>query len=238
MVLRSFMLLMLATLVPTPVSARPAVAQRIPDERILACAHAALLARSAGLPGKIEWVPVGSVAASQAPGGRYEIRAGEVRGTWPRRRVAVPVQVWGDGRMAQSRLVWFAVRWWREALAYTRAAKSGEAVDTASMQMQLVDALGVDTLSVADMAAAQGMRFRRPVRVGQAVAKGDFEPSPMVARNAKVRIAVEVGLVRLLTTGVAVEDGAADALIDVRPDGARRSVRARVVSGDEVLIGH
>jgi flagellar basal body P-ring formation protein FlgA len=218
------------------VQARETVSQEVNGAEIVACADALLASRGTGLEGKLEWAPVGPVSPSQIPAGRYQLRAGDIAGTWPRSRVGVPVQVWMDDRMVQSRLVWFSVRWWKNALVYARAANTGETARPELVQIQLIDAIGSRTLASAETQWMEGMRLRHQVRAGKPVLKGDFEPAPIVARDEKVQVQVRIGGVRLSTTGIATQQGGLDEEISVRPDGSLHSVKARVVAKNEVRI--
>lgn len=228
--------LLLGLFAACTVQAGETVSQQVSGAEIAACADALLASRSSGLEGELEWVPAGPVAPSQIPAGRYRLHAGDITGAWPRRKVGVPVQVWIDDRMVQSRLVWFSVHWWKDTLVYARAATTGEAARPELVQLQRVDAIGSPTLESADTQWMQGMRLRHQVRTGKPVRKSDFEPAPLVARDEKVQVQVQVGGVRLSTTGIATEQGALDEEIAVRPDGSPHSVKARIVARNEVRI--
>lgn len=231
-------LLLCALALPHSLAAQTDASQVVPGERIVAHALSALVDRSAGAEGSLEWRPVGVAPDSRIPQGQYELRAGEMHGEWPRRRIGVPVQLWVEGRLAQSRVVWFSGHWWREALVYAQDAKTGQRASQALARRQRMDSMGADIIDTEDMSWAEGLRLRRPVREGQPVRRSDFESAPMVARNDRVKIAVNVGGVYLLTTGIAGEEGTMDEVIRVLPQDAERSVQARVVAHNEVKIEH
>jgi len=235
---RPLLLCALALALPQGLAAQTAAVQVVPGERIVARALAALVDRSAGVEGSLEWEPVGIAPDSRIPEGHYELRVGEMHGAWPRRRIGVPVQLWVDGRLAQSRVIWFSGHWWREALVYAQDAKAGQHAHPELARRQRTDSAGIEIIGSEDMGWIEGLRLKKPVRAGQPVHRSDFENVPMVARNDRVRVAVKVGGVHLQTTGVAGEEGAVDDLIRVLPQGAERSVLARVVARNEVKIEH
>ena len=233
---RHLLLCVLALALPQGLVAQTAAVQLVPGERVVARALSALVDRSAAMEGTLEWRPVGIASDSRIPEGHYELRVGEMHGEWPRRRIGVPVQLWVEGRLAQSRVVWFSGHWWREALVYTRDAKAGQDAHASLAQLQRIDSAGIEIIGSEDMRWTDGLRLKNSVRAGQPVHRSDFERTPMVARNGRVRVAVNVGGVRLLTTGVAREEGALDEVIRVLPQDAEHSVQARVVARNEVKI--
>lgn len=235
---RYLLLCVLVLVLPQTLAAQTAAVQVVPGERIVASALSALVGRSAGVEGILEWRPVGVAPDSRIPQGHYELRVGEMHGAWPRRRIGVPVQLWVDGRLAQSRVVWFSGHWWREALVYAHDAKAGQDARGSLAQLQKIDSAGIDIIASGDMGWSEGLRLKKSVRAGEPVRRADFERVPMVARNDRVSIAVDVGGVHLMTTGVAGEEGSMDEVIRVLPRGAERSVQARVVARNEVKIEH
>lgn len=217
-------------------AAQTVAVQTVRGEQIAACALSALVAKSGDMEGTLEWKPASVVADSQVPEGQYELRVGEVHGEWPRRRIGVPVQLWVDGRLAQSRVVWFSGHWWREALVYTRNAKAGQGANVSMAVLQKIDSAGIEILASSDMSWSEGLRLKRSVKAGEPVARTDFENAPMVSRDEHVKVVVNIGEVHLLTSGVAGEEGAIDDVIKVLPHGAEHSVKATVVARNEVRI--
>lgn len=213
--------------------------QSVTPDRLIACARAALEARSVGLTGELEFIPRTGLPASQVEGeGQVRIEAGGVDGAWPRRRIGVPVQVWMDGQMMQSRMVWFTVHWWQDVPVYARNALAGERANVLATQVVRTDLAGVID---ADRAGAPpemtpALRLRRAVRVGQPVLEGDFEPVPPVARQERVALTVREGPVELRTAATAQGDGEIGERVKVLPDGAGQWVLARVIARNEVAI--
>jgi flagellar basal body P-ring formation protein FlgA len=233
---QSFALLLSLGAVYGPCMAAQVVA---PDE-LIEQARAALLARSSDLPGQLEIVPAAALLSSQVDGeGELRLEAGTVDGAWPRRRVGVPVQVWLGERLVQSRMVWFTVSWWHDVPVYSHDAQAGvssTSLETHIARTDLAGAMDVRQLSESRMPVAAGLRLRRAVRAGQPVLAGDFEPSPAVARQAQVTLAVRHGQVELKTPAVAQGDGEVGELVKVLPSGASQWVRARVMARGEVAI--
>lgn len=213
-----------------------AATQVVGGEEFVTRATAVLAERSASLEGEIEWKAVGSATHSQVPAGEYELRAGDLHGEWPRRRVGVPVQIWMSGQMVQSRMVWFSVHWWKEGMVYMQDAKSGDQAHPELIQSQRLDAIGSEVITSTDLAWMENMRLRRSVRAGQPVQKSDFGPIPIVARDDEVQMSVQVGLVRIVTKGLANQEGAVNDVIDVRTEGSPKIVKARITARNEVQV--
>lgn len=216
-------------------------ARLVAPDRLVEEARAVLQARSAGLPGQLEFVHAANLPASHVDEeGALRFEAGAVDGAWPRKRVGVPVRIWAGERLVQSRMIWFTVRWWREVSVYGHDAQAGADVSSLAMHVARTDLAG--TAAAGPLFGAEvpqfasGLRLRRAVRAGQPVLAGDFEPTPAVASRAQVVLAVRQGPVELKTTAIAQGDGELGELIRVLPSGAEQWVQARVVARNEVAI--
>lgn len=236
MIRQSFAILLLLTVAGVPCMA----AQVVAPDQLIEHARAALQARSSDLPGQLELIPAAALLSSQVEGdGELRLQAGTVDGVWPRRRVGVPVQVWLGERLMQSRMVWFTARWWHDVPVYSRNAQAGTSASSLETHVARTDLAGeVEARKLAElrMPLTAGLRLRRTVRAGQPVLAGDFEPSPAVARQAQVMLAVRHGQVELKTPAIAQGDGEVGELIKVLPSGAAQWVRARVMARGEVVI--
>lgn len=214
-------------------------AQVVTPESLIACARAALETRSVGLTGELEFMPRTGLSASQVDSeGQVRIEAGAVEGTWPRRRVGVPVQIWVNEQRAQSRMVWFTVHWWQDVPVYVRDAQASDRADALLTQVARTDLAGVvDADRVgAPSEMTPDLRLRRAVRAGQPVLESDFEPVPAVARRDRVTLTVSEGPIELRTAAIAQGDGEVGERVKVLPDGAGHWVLARVTARNEVAI--
>jgi flagellar basal body P-ring formation protein FlgA len=213
-------------------------AQTVTADMLIASAQEALAARSAGLPGEIEYVPSAGLSASQVDGaGPVRVEAGAVGGTWPRRRVGVPVHIWIEDQLEQSRIVWFTVRWWQDVPVYVRDARAGDRADGLSVRTMRTDLAGVDAQhAVAPSELTSDLRLRRTVRAGQPVLDVDFEPVPAVARQQSIALTVREGAIAVRTAAIAQRDAEVGERIKVLPQGADQWIQARVVARNEVAV--
>jgi len=197
--------------------------------------HARLQALSEGLPGELELQVLGNPAAPALPAGNVEVIVGAPAGRWPRARVAVPVEYQMDGRVLRRQTVWVAVRWWREVDAYAKSAPVGESVGKVRTERRRLDLAPVAG-TPAPPPAGDAFRLARPVRAGQPVLAGDFEPLPDVVTGARLRVEAENGAVRVSTTGRALADGAVGEVIPVSVDGASAPVLSRIVTPEVARV--
>ncbi len=230
------LVLALATMLGTT-AAPPAGQQRLPAQAIVAAVQDAvrLHLRDAGSSARA--VVSGRIADQLLPAGKAEVRVGEIQGRLPRPRIAVPVRLVVDGRPVRPMTVWLALSDVREVLTYADDAaartKGADVVLTpARVDMACCSGAVVDAPS-----ALAGLRTRRAVHAGAPALLDDFEPEPAVAAREAVAIDVHRGLVRVRTSGVALEDGNVGDRVLVRPDRGRDAITSRVVANREVVIG-
>lgn len=229
--------LMLLALLPT----LSAAATHVPAGCLIEVAQARLRLRAEGIPAEWQFIPSGTPMASAViADGELSIEAGDVDGTWPRSRAGVPVTLRVDGAIAQTRMVWFTMRAWRDAHVYARDYRSGEAGDDLQTATRRVDiaAEGGDEVVAADAAAPvpRGYRLLRDVRAGQPVLARDLGPMPAVARNTRVALQVRRAGLALSTAALARDDGVVGEVVRVLPQGATQWIRAAVTGHNEVTI--
>ncbi|WOB51120.1 flagella basal body P-ring formation protein FlgA [Xanthomonas hydrangeae] len=232
------MIRMLALLLMSCASAQ---ATNISPDQLIATARASLDTLSSALPGEL------ILTASALPASQLEIdtataqltlHATRIDGSWPRKRVGVPVQVLVDGVPTQTRMVWFTVQWWLERPTYARAFANGTPSDQVVVVPKRVDVAGVFAI---DQVATPGMppvaaRLKHTVRAGDLVQAHDFAAAPTIARRDPVTLRVRRGAVELRLPAIATADGQLGEAIAVLPQGTRTPVQARVVAGGEVSI--
>lgn len=214
-------------------------AQSVADEQLVACAEAYLRARSLPGTGRLELVSRAELAPSALHGeGGVRLQARPLDGLWPRRRVGVPVDVWQGDRIVQTRMVWFSVRWWQHVPIYATDARSGTPMSELPTRTAEVDMAGKADLSISmgSLGSLENWRLRRSVRAGQPVLGSDLVPRPPVSRDEAVSLSLRRGAVALTVPAIASADAAVGQWVQVRVEGAERSVLAKVVAPNEVAI--
>ncbi|OWQ46391.1 flagella basal body P-ring formation protein FlgA [Roseateles noduli] len=161
----------------------------------------------------------------------------DVDGGWPARRVAVPVELWTDGRHARTVTVPVKVellgRAWvaRDDVA-ARQTLTGDALDAVEL-----DLAGQPTAPVATDAALDRLRLRRPLLKGQVLTAAHVETLPAVLRGQQVTVRSRAGAISLETIGEALQDGVPGKPVLIRM-GSRAGgpLLARVVGPNQVQL--
>jgi flagella basal body P-ring formation protein FlgA len=214
-------------------------AQTVSGEQLLACAEASLRERSEMLTGRLELSASAMPEASSIAGeGEVRLQARAVDGAWPRRRVGVPVEIRRGDRVEQTRMVWLSVQWWQQVPVYGVDMRSGTPLNTLAVRIDEVDmawstepAVALDALGSMDY-----WRLRRTVRAGEPVMRSDLALRPAVSREEAVRLSLRQGPVALTVPAIANGEGEMGQWVQVRAEGAERSVLAKVVARGEVAI--
>lgn len=217
-------------------AASAAAEQTVPRATVVEAVRAQLRERSAGLTGELELSVLGRDEPLQLPAGQHALQVGTVAGRWPRARVAVPVQHLVDGRRVRTQTVWVAVRWWREADVYADNLPAGAPSAAILHRRERVDLARADGQVVDAAALPAGQRLRRPVRAGQPLRAGDFEPMPDVIAGAELQVHVMRGAVRLNTAGRALADGSVGDVIPVALGSGRQPVDSTILSSQAVRV--
>jgi len=213
----------------------PGATQRVDGEHVAARVQEELQARIAA-SGSSARVQVATPVADQSlPAGPLRIEVGEVAGRWPRSRAGVPVRLAVEGFAPRSMTVWVSASDPRTVLTYTSDYAAGEAGTSVHVAPALVDMVCC-TAAANDPSMLADRRLRRAVRAGAPVLADDLQALPAVAAQEPVAVAVERGSVRIVTAGVALQDGAVGERIAVRAQQSRHAVQARVVARGEVIV--
>lgn len=220
--------------------ALPAIAaevQRVPAAEIVAVARTMLERKAADDQVAATFGLVGRVADVSVLGTvRVSLEVPQLKATWLRQRVGVPVLVKTEASRATSVTVWFSVTAPVQANVYATAYPGGTASSHVGLRMGSVDLARTHGNGAASADHLGGMRLRRAVTAGAAALMNDFEPAPAVQVQQVVRIDSNTGALRLSTKGRALTDGAIGEVISVLPANAATAVRARVVSEQVVTV--
>ncbi len=190
--------------------------------------------RSAGSTAKVE--VVGRIRAQDLPPGEVKVELGDIGGRWPRERVGMPVQLRVDGRHVRSMTVWVELRDEREVPTYAETYPAHTPGSEIQIEPAVVDMICCAGPAVDSAAELEGRRIERSVKSGAPVMQSDLEAIPDVLAQSEVAIVVRRGSVRVMTTGVALDDGELGDLVSVRPRESRVAIQSRVVAEQKVLV--
>lgn len=210
--------------------------QKLRGESLAAQVQQVLQARTEAAGSSARVQATGRVPDLSLPQGAVRIDVGDVPGRWPRAHAIVPVKVVVEGHAPRTVPVGISASDVRTVMSY--AADFGAGTDAARLRTRQarVDMTCCDGEVAMDVHALQSRRLRRAVRAGQPVLLSDLEARPLVAAQQKVAVAVERGPVRIVTTGIALADGAVGDRIPVRTAESRQVVRARIVEQGKVAV--
>lgn len=160
-----------------------------------------------------------------------------VRGAWPRSRVAVQLN-WTDceSGVSQQAVVWFKARVYQAAWRYGRDTKAEQPLVMAEPERALVD-IAAAQLRADELAVAPDAEWlSRSVRAGEPILQRDLMPAPLVKRNERVIVVVRGNGLIIQTQGTALRHGSLGEQVPVQVMGATTSSPAAVVARGEVHV--
>lgn len=158
---------------------------------------------------------------------------GERRTSGP---VLVSVEMWRDGVRLGERSVTVQVRLYRPVLVALAPLARGAVLAPEQFRIERREVTAAGDATVPSAESVAGMRLRRPVTAGDTVLAGDLEPVPLVRRGDKVTATVGVGGITVTMSAIALEDGAAGAMVAVKNDRSGRRLQAVVVGPGVVRV--
>lgn len=214
--------------------AAPLHTQTVATARLIEAARAALPATSPGLT--VTTRVLGTPPDTTVPTGAVRLQTHPVAGRWPRARVAVPVTVLVNGKLARSESIWFAVRALCSVWVYAQDEPAGTSMGKLKVHKATVDIANADGRPVDALAALTDDRLKRGVHAGWPLLEGDFEPIPDVDRQSQVVVHVRYGPIRMETLGRALGTGNVGDVVSVLVEGAASPVLAKVADKGVVDI--
>lgn len=151
------------------------------------------------------------------------------------RRSALQVS-WRDGDRNKRQAVWFDVSGEQEALRLLGDVKRNE-----PLRGELVHADGRAPWEpacgiVAPSMSLEGMRARKVLRTGDVLCAEDIEPKPPVSRGERVVVHSSAGLVTVVVSGIAEQDGNIGDRLRVRnPENGELYVASVAAEGEVVV---
>lgn len=204
-------------------------------ERLRQSARDLLLDR---LQAKYEQVavrPVGEPKPVVAAAGRVSFQPRLSPGGMLKKRMAVWVDVFVDGRRFQTVPVWFDVSVRAPVWVARRpiARKQEVPADGVVQCVRDIAGLGGDPLTAASL---QGLRAVRKLPSGAILAAEDVEPIPAVSQGEEITVYAGRGSVRLQVKAVALTDGRVSQQIMVKNPGSGESFRATVIGTRQAMV--
>jgi flagella basal body P-ring formation protein FlgA len=180
--------------------------------------------------------PVGGFDGVNVPAGTMRLSARVPEPQRVAKRMSALVDVSIDGQFYTTVPVWFAVHASRPALLARVALHAGDALRAEDFQTQTIDLTGNAPQALPGNAPLEGMRLRRSLEPGMALAAAHVEPRPSVARDQQVAVRVTQGAVTIETMGRAVADARVGEMTTIRNTSTNETYSARVVADGVVMV--
>lgn len=205
--------------------------------RVVDVARAAIDARLGDARAGAVVSVIGRPEDLRPPAGEISLKARISGGAWPRARVSVPVDIYIDGRLQSTAVVWFALSLPTTGPGYADSYPAGTDIAKLSLSPVAYDAAVAHGALTALPAGTEPMRLHRNVRAGDPLRSDDFERWPDVARGDHVKMTIVSGKLKLSAPAIAIGDGSLGQRVGVLVDGAEAAVQADVTGKGEVQVG-
>lgn len=166
----------------------------------------------------------------------WELHVSEINGNWLASRVAVPVQVLVDGKLWASRVVWFSISKLQTILVYSQDYSRNTQGNIIRMSSKTKDLVSLKPNAIAEYDEIIDRRLRRNVASGMPVLISDFEEMPDITVGQVINIEVVSGAASITVRGTAFSNGKIGQMVTVMASGSNENIRARVISGQAVLV--
>lgn len=216
----------------------PAHTQSISAGALVRTAQTALEKALTPYAGHYTLAPLGRIPDAITLAGRAELSAASPAGTLLRPRLAVPVAISVNGQQVESIPVWFSLAVRQPVLVFVRDLPAGSNVTAADVRTQDVDVTRLYGTPLRSADRLVNLSLRVPVVQGGAAVMRDFEPTPEVRRNQRVRVLVQSGHIMVLAEGKAEETGHTGDEVSVLVDGAAGPCDGRVIGKGVVKIDY
>ena len=212
--------------------------EQLPAQRLVAAAIQVLQRRTEGVPG--EWIfrPNATLEDSLIANGEDStIEADDIHGRWPRKHVGVRVRILHQGRLVQSRLLWFNVERWMTVPVYADDFAAGISLADVRTRAERVDVADIRGY-VPSMAEVipDNAQLISAVRAGMPLRPDDFRPTPAVLRHSRVTVAVRQGDIVLSIPAIAQADASIGQTVKVLVGQTEHWLTTKVVSKNEVIL--
>lgn len=219
---------------PSP-EAAGAPTQRLPQQRLLDVAAAALFAAHGGA---IEARPVDDpLAELTLPAGALRLHPRLPENAALSRRMVVMVDVEVDARRRRTVPVWFAVRAMRPVLVARAPMSAGQLPTETLFALEPRDVAALPSPPWPATQPMDGLQMRQALPAGAVLTAAALVPRQAVARHQPVQVRVITGTVQLVTSGVALSDARIGDFVRVMNPVSRESYPARVIGDGLVAAG-
>lgn len=151
------------------------------------------------------------------------------------RRSALQIS-WRDGERHVRQTLWFDVTAEQAALRLDTDMKRNEALRVESVHADEHAPWEPACIVISASTQVRGMRARKALRVGDVLCAGDIEPKPHVSRGERVRVYSSAGLVSVVVSGIAQQDGNIGERLQVRNPQNGELYVASVAAEGEVVV--
>lgn len=143
---------------------------------------------------------------------------------------------WVDGERHVRQALWFSVTGEQPASLANVDVKRNELIPVASVRVAERASWEPTCETMLPGTSLDGMRARKALRAGDVLCAGDMEPKPPVSRGERVVVHSAAGLVTVVATAIAEQDGAVGDRLRVRNPGSGELYEALVTAEGEVVV--
>ncbi len=152
--------------------------------------------------------------------------------------VQLEVDILADDRIVQTVPLVVQVSMVRPVVVARRTINQGATIQASDVELQPISFTRLDRLGVDDTALVIGQRAKRLISAGMQIEPATLEPIPLVTRGQFVTLTSVAGLVSIVTTAKALQEGLYGDTVTVRSaDKKRTEFEAVIVGPGAVRIG-
>ncbi len=181
---------------------------------------------------KVTWesdqvLPLGAVRIDS------ELLGGATRGKLP-----VRISVLMDDNVAARFLATAVVDDWKSIPILNSRMERGMLVNPSDIQMIRTNLADLPPDIATSVSEISGKRLKKTVNYGEPLRRSDIDIPPVIEKGKIIKMRFQSGNFSAVASGVAMQSGQTDDLIEVRNDRSNKVVKGKVISPDEVLISN
>lgn len=162
----------------------------------------------------------------------------EILGKAVQGKMPVRINVITDESVSARFLATAIVDDWRSVPVLKNKVERGMLISQEDIQIIRANVTNLPTDIALDPQEIQGKRVIKSVSLGEPLRRSDLDIPPAVEKGKTVKMKFQSGAFTAVATGIAIQSGQIDDLIDVKNDRSNKIVKGKVVSHDEVLISN
>lgn len=160
----------------------------------------------------------------------------ELLGSATRGKLPVRVSVLIDDNVTARFLATAIVDDWKSIPTLNSRLERGMLVNPSDIQMIRTNLADLPTDVATSVAEISGKRLKKTVNYGEPLRRSDIDIPPVIEKGKVIKIRFQSGNFTAVASGVAIQSGQIDDLIEVRNDRSNKVVKGKVISPEEVLI--